>query len=206
MSVSATIARSSFASLFVRNAAKIAFISGIVGSVILAINRSWMHGTPVADNMSLSGIALILCSLAMLPADRWPVWKRIAGVLGLVYAVLLVLDVWGKSSSGGVILSMVLSVANSLSLVLERNHQSAPRAAANKFIAAFQQAPVFWTAMACLSLKPFYLMYGWANGEPLFVPFVFFVSLENLSIALTDNRVRSLFGMDAPVIDDAPIA
>jgi len=206
MSVSAAIARSSLASIFVRNAAKIAFVSGIIGSALLALNRSWMRGTPVADNMSLSGVALILCSLAMLPADRWPVWKRIAGVLGLAYAVLLVLDVWGKSSSGGVILSMVLSVANSLSLVLERKDHHAPRAATNKFIAAFQQAPVFWTAMACLSLKPFYLMYGWANGEPLFVPLVFFLSLENLSIALTDNLIRRRFGMDAPAMGDVPIA
>jgi hypothetical protein len=202
----AAFKQSPFAVIFVRNAGKIAFVSGIIGSVLLALNRSWLHGTPVADNMSLSGVALILCSLAILPADRWPVWKRIAGVLGLAYAVLLVLDVWGKSASAGVIAGMALSVANSLSLVLERKHGHIHKSAKNPLVAAFRKAPVFWTAMACLALKPFYLMYGWANGEPLFVPLVIFLSVENLSIALTDNRVRRAFGMDAPAHGEALIA
>ncbi len=46
----------------------------------------------------------------------------------------------------------------------------------------------------------------WPNGEPLFAPLVFFLSVENLSIALTDNRIRRYFGMDAAAVEDAPIA
>jgi hypothetical protein len=206
MSYAETVKAAPLVSLFVRNAGKIAFVSGLIGSVLLTVNRSYMHGTPVADNMSLSGVALILSSLAMLPADRWPVFKRVAGLLGLAYAVLLIIDVWGKSSSAGVILSMVLSLASSLSLVLEQKHAKRPLPGRYKIVEEFRQAPVFWTSIACLALKPFYLLYGNANGEPLFVPLVIFLAIENLAVALMDNRVRRYFGMDAAAHDEALIA
>jgi len=190
---------------FIRHTGKISATLGITGSLFLTANRSFMEMAPVMDKMTLSGASLLGSSMVLFLADRWPVFKRVSGALGLLHIALLLADAYGKKGSFGLALGYALTTAGCAAMVFERKNAQPQTPGENAgtgiwadALRRFAEAPLLWTGIATLALKPLLYIYGAENGEKLFAPFVALGAAENLTVALMDNKVRRFFNSGVP--------
>lgn len=190
--------------VLITNAGKIASILGVLTAIMQIANRSYIHMTLTVDEMTLSGVALFLSSMVLFPADKHSWLKRVSGGLGIIYVVFLVADAHDKVGFWGIVFSCLMPMVVSFAMLFERGglwHQGQdlgkhlPRSEWQKMVYAFKRAPIFWTSIVSFVTKIGALWYGIANHEVLYIPAVLLACLENLAIALMDNRIRHLFGM-----------